>query len=113
MRTPRRSERSSVSTRIQLALLALIGDPHGKGSPLSGRDLAKLYAETLGQPLPLGTLYTTLARLIEAGYVSAQPDAGDARESRYLLTVQGRNAWIEHVTETARLDLAYQRRGVA
>lgn len=57
---------------------------------VSGRDLAKRYDEENGSSISFGTLYTTMRRLKEAGWVEARDDGeGDGRVRFFKMSGAG------------------------
>ena len=60
---------------------------------ISGRDLAKRYEEGTGRPISYGTLYTTMRRLKEDGWVEAREgDQGDRRVRFFKIKGNGLKA---------------------
>ena len=60
---------------------------------ISGRDLAKRYQEENGESISYGTLYTTMSRLKDAGWVEARDDeAADRRVRLFKISGVGANA---------------------
>lgn len=57
---------------------------------VNGRDLALRYEKENGKPISYGTLYTTMTRLKEAGWVEAREDEqGDRRVRLFKLSGSG------------------------
>jgi DNA-binding PadR family transcriptional regulator len=59
-----------------------------------GREIRDLYQERVGRPMPLGSLYTTLDRMVEAGYVTSReggsnPERGGNRRRFYKIAAPG------------------------
>ncbi len=76
-----------VLTPVELQLLALVT------SERSGREVARLYREETGEPVPFGTLYATLRRLRERGWVRMRSDQSeDGRVRFFLITATGADA---------------------
>ena len=81
-----RSSRT-VPSPMQMQVLLLIGDKR------SGRELAELYRREWGESIPDGTLYTTLRRLKEAGWVNAVDTRNtDGRVRLFQLSARGLKA---------------------
>lgn len=51
---------------------------------INGRDLAKLYEKEMGKPISYGTLYTTMRRLKDAGWIESREDSENDRRARYF-----------------------------
>lgn len=51
---------------------------------VGGRDLAKRYEEEQGTSISYGTLYTSMRRLKEAGWVTVRDDEDGDRRVRYF-----------------------------
>lgn len=74
----------TVPSPMQLKILSLV---LGKRS---GREVAELYRREWGEPISYGTLYTTLRRLSEAGWVSIEEArAPDGRVRWYHISGRG------------------------
>jgi DNA-binding PadR family transcriptional regulator len=60
----------------------------------TGRDLSRLYLKETGRRISYGTLYTTLGRLKDAGFVRVTREAEDAdgRLRYFRITSQGATA---------------------
>ncbi len=57
----------------------------------TGRDIAKLYKRAAGRSISYGTLYPTLRRLVDAGWVRSRDDVNEAgRIKWFLITGEGR-----------------------
>jgi DNA-binding PadR family transcriptional regulator len=67
-------------SRTELELLATLGTRR-----LSGRDLAKLYEKETDRSISYGTLYTTMARLRDQGWVEQQDSEDEDGRLRYFL----------------------------
>ena len=62
-------------------------------SEISGREVAKAYKQETGSTISYGTLYTTLRRLKEAGWVDSRDDGeGDARVRFFKISGPGLTA---------------------
>jgi len=62
---------------------------------VNGRDLAKRYESETGRSMSYGTLYTTMSRLKDAGWVSVREDeAGDRRVRLFKVTGVGQQALV-------------------
>ena len=60
---------------------------------ISGREVAKAYQKETGSAISYGTLYTTLRRLKEAGWVESRDDGeGDARVRFFKISGPGLKA---------------------
>ncbi len=76
-----------VLTPVELQLLALVT------SERSGREIARLYREETGEPVPFGTLYATLRRMRERGWVQMRNDRDlDGRIRLFRATASGLQA---------------------
>jgi DNA-binding PadR family transcriptional regulator len=86
---------------LELALLALTVRES------TGRQLAQEYEKRHKKPLSYGSLYTTLRRMVETGWLKQREDADeDGRLRWYLITAEGRRAHergIEHRSAAIRL----------
>jgi DNA-binding PadR family transcriptional regulator len=59
----------------------------------SGREIAGLYRSATGKPIAYGTLYTTLRRMKERGWVSSRESAdADGRLRFFRITGKGTRA---------------------
>jgi len=56
---------------------------------ISGRDLAKRYLEENGKEISYGTLYTTMRRLKEGGWVEMRDEEEGDRRVRYFKITAG------------------------
>lgn len=95
---PRKKTASEVEHRL-LALLKDRGD-------MSGRDLARMYRENCERPISPGTLYVTLSRLRDRGWIEVE-DAHDkdGRIRFFRVTPEGRHA-LEEARQICRSLLA-------
>ncbi|WP_038164912.1 PadR family transcriptional regulator [Verrucomicrobium sp. BvORR106] len=65
---------------------------------ISGRDLARLYEKETGKSMSYGTLYTTMRRLKDAGWVDVREDEdGDGRVRLFKISGKGAQARIKLV----------------
>jgi DNA-binding PadR family transcriptional regulator len=79
-------------SKTERALLDALG-----GRERSGRDLAKQYEKESGKSISYGTLYTTMARLKDSGWVDSREDInGDRRVRLFKITGQGQSA-LSHI----------------
>lgn len=86
-------------SRVEFQLLALLNTREK-----SGRDVAVEFEAETGKAISYGTLYTTLRRLREAGYVSARDDLDkDGRIRFFVLTGAGRRVLTEARQTYAKL----------
>ena len=77
----------TVPSPMQMKVLLLISDKR------SGRELVELYRREWGESIPDGTLYTTLRRLKEAGWVSVEEARNaDGRVRFFQLSARGAKA---------------------
>lgn len=84
----------------QMNLLQALG-----AREISGRNLAKRYEQETGHSISYGTLYTTMRRLEEAGWVESRDDEdGDGRVRLFKITENGHKA-LRHVAEIQGLFL--------
>lgn len=73
---------------IETQLLALVANEE-----LSGRDVAKRFAQETGKSISYGTLYTTFRRLKESSWVKSRDDEDeDGRVRFFKIDVDGRKA---------------------
>jgi DNA-binding PadR family transcriptional regulator len=86
---------------LELALLSLAVRES------TGRELAQNFAKSHGRALSYGSLYTTLRRMVEAGWLNQREDDDeDGRLRWYSLTAQGRRAHqqgVDHRLRAVRL----------
>lgn len=82
----------------------------------SGRDIAKLYEQSYGAPISMGTLYPTLRRLSLDGLITIRDDQDeDGRVSRYKITADGKAAYnsaLDVVRSAESARTALRSRGV-
>ena len=67
------------------------------GGEKYGREIRDLYQKRTNQQLPLGSLYTTLDRMEDQGFISSRmgdpnPDRGGNRRKFYKITTPGLKA---------------------
>lgn len=62
---------------------------------ISGRDLAKRYEQETGSSISYGTLYTTMRRLKDSGWVEVREAETEDRRVRYF-KISGAGAKIIH-----------------
>jgi DNA-binding PadR family transcriptional regulator len=75
----------------ELGLMVALGS-----NRLNGRELAKAYEERLGRSISYGSLYTTMSRLCDAGWVEqADGEDTDGRLRYFELTGDGTRAVAE------------------
>lgn len=61
--------------------------------PRTGTDIAARFSEAAGERIPRGTLYVTIGRLIEAGWVrNVSGVLEDRRTRKFALTADGLDA---------------------
>jgi DNA-binding PadR family transcriptional regulator len=76
-----------IASATEMQLLALVSD---RDQELSGRDIAKLYRQETGRTISYGTLYTTLRRLKESGWITSRDaEDVDGRVRYFLITATG------------------------
>ena len=51
---------------------------------ISGRDLAKRYFDETGRSIPYGTLYTTMRRLKDGGWITVRDDEDEDGRVRFF-----------------------------
>lgn len=72
-------------SKTEADLLAALG-----AREISGRDLAKQYEKETGRSISYGTLYTTMRRLKDAGWITVREDEDeDGRVRFFKLTGDG------------------------
>jgi len=101
---------SHLGSRSYAVLLALSGEKR------HGYDLMRQIAHDSNGQLTLGpaTLYTTLKRLLDLGFITEQEETGgegrEARRRYYQLSANGNKALAEELERTERfLKIAKQR----
>lgn len=73
---------------LEMQLLALVADDER-----SGREVAKLYKQEIGETIGYGSLYTCFRRMVEAGWVTVRDDKDeDGRVRFFKIDVDGRRA---------------------
>jgi DNA-binding PadR family transcriptional regulator len=78
------ANRDGIPSPTQFRLMSLVT------SERSGREVAKLYQEQAGSAISYGTLYTTLGRLRDEGWVTVRDDADqDGRVRFFKLSGKG------------------------
>ena len=81
----------------EVKVLALVSEER------SGREVARLYGQQTGERIPHGTLYSTLRRMRERGWVRMRQDRElDPRIRLFVATVEG-----THELERARSHYAH------
>lgn len=68
---------------LEFILLALLEQP------MAGRCIARRYEEKMAQPIPFGSLYTTLTRLQYLGFLQKTGFLRDCREKSFKRTRTG------------------------
>lgn len=82
---------------LEFRLLALVIRERG------GREIAKLYEKTHGVPISYGSLYTTLRRMADDGWIKVRPDpSGDGRARLFSIAAPGRTAFNAMATSFGR-----------
>jgi DNA-binding PadR family transcriptional regulator len=81
----------SLPSDTEFELLALLGP-----SEISGRDLAKLYESETGSTISYGTLYTTLRRMKETGWVAVREDQDEDGRVRFFSITNGGKATLRN-----------------
>lgn len=88
----------------QLRLLVLLSD-----SPMHGYELAEQLEQKFNQQIAFGTIYPSLHRLVEKGYIESKSQwEGDRERKVYSLTTFGKNAMnyaLERLSIIAFSDL--------
>ena len=88
---------------VELKVLALVSEER------SGREVAGLYRQQTGDQIPHGTLYSTLRRLRERGWVRMRADRElDPRVRLFSATAEGADELArarEHYAELAGFGL--------
>ncbi len=75
-------------SQTELGLLVALG-AHKR----TGRELAKRYHEEIGKSISYGSLYTTMSRLKDQGWVDAEDSADEDGRLRYFrITGKGQRA---------------------
>lgn len=70
----------------------------------SGRETAKLYEQRHGAKISYGTLYTTLSRMVDEGWVKSRESQGEDRRLRmFRITGTGIRVRDQTATEYGRL----------
>lgn len=82
--------------------------------PLHGYGIMKRVEEDSGQEMGPGTIYGSIQRLEEAGWVQEDPDAAAApRRRSFALTADGRSALAAELVRFRKLTHLARERGVA
>jgi DNA-binding PadR family transcriptional regulator len=66
---------------LEFLLLVIVEAKAG----ITGRDVAETYKRMIGERLSFGSLYTTLSRLQESGYVTKTEVTADSRDNRLVM----------------------------
>lgn len=73
-------------------------------SERAGREIAKLYESRLGKPLSYGTLYPTLSRMADQGWIKSRDARTVDRRVRYFkMTASGARVLEDARAEYGRL----------
>jgi DNA-binding PadR family transcriptional regulator len=96
-------------SNLEFQLLAVLG-----AKEQSGREVAAAYHQETDQDLSYGSLYTTLRRLKESGFVDAR-DAEDAdgRVRYFKINGHGRAALVASRRDFASLATFGQKKAIA
>jgi DNA-binding PadR family transcriptional regulator len=89
----------SFPSPTQFQLLCLLAP-----ADLTGRGLGQEHKNETGEAIPIGTLYTTLRRMVKLGWISSEAHGEDARACTFRLTPRGREYLYE--AGALYLDLA-------